>query len=163
MAEQQRPYPSDLSDARWELVEPVLSAWRTERRGKGLDIGRPCEHDLRAILNAIVYVDRTGIPWRYLPHEYPPWQTVYGYFAHWQTDGIFSQLSGLLRRLVRTGEGRDPDPSACVIDAQSIKTSTNVPAHSQGYDAGNYVGWPVMRDELSSSWPAEASPTRTRS
>jgi transposase len=139
MAEQQRPYPSDLSDARWELVEPVLSAWRTERRGKGLDIGRPCEHDLRAILNAIVYVDRTGIPWRYLPHEYPPWQTVYGYFAHWQTDGIFSQLSGLLRRLVRTGEGHAPDPSACVIDAQSIKTSTNVPAHSQGYDAGKKI------------------------
>jgi hypothetical protein len=62
MAEQQRPYPSDLSDARWELIQPVLSAWRTERRGNGLDIGRPCEHDLRAILNAILYVDRTSRP-----------------------------------------------------------------------------------------------------
>ncbi|WP_433256070.1 transposase [Streptosporangium sp. CA-135522] len=76
MAEQ-RPYPSDLSDARWALVEPVLSAWRADRRGKGLDIGRPCEHDLRAILNAIVYVDRTGIGRRYLPHEYPPRQSIY--------------------------------------------------------------------------------------
>jgi transposase len=138
MAEQ-RPYPSDLSDARWELVEPVLSAWRTHRRSKGLDIGRPCEHDLRAILNAIVYVDRTGIPWRYLPHEYPPWQTVYGYFAAWQRDGIFTQLSGLLRRLVRTGEGRPAEPSACIIDAQSVKTSANVPATSQGYDAGKKI------------------------
>jgi transposase len=138
MAEQ-RPYPSDLSNARWELVEPVLTAWRAERRGKGLDIGRPCEHDLRAILNAIVYVDRTGIPWRYLPHEYPPWQTVYGYFARWQRDGIFTQLNGLLRRLVRTSEGRDPDPSACIIDAQSVKTSANVPTHSQGYDAGKKI------------------------
>ncbi len=69
---EQRPYPSDLSDARWHLIEPVLSAWRAERRGRGLDIGRPCEHDLRTIMNAILYVDRTGIPWRYLPHEYPP-------------------------------------------------------------------------------------------
>ncbi|MEU7900443.1 transposase [Nonomuraea sp. NPDC049152] len=73
---EQRPYPSDLSDARWALVEPVLSAWRADRRGRGLDIGRPCEHDLRAIMNAILYVDRTGIPWRYLPHEYPPWLPV---------------------------------------------------------------------------------------
>jgi transposase len=135
----QRPYPSDLSDARWELIEPVLNAWRTDRRSKGLDIGRPCEHDLRAILNAILYIDRTGIPWRYLPHEYPPWQTVYGYFAAWQRDGIFAQLSGLLRRLVRTAEGRDPDPTACVIDAQSVKTSANVPAASQGYDAGKKI------------------------
>jgi transposase len=135
----QRPYPSDLSDARWELIEPVLNAWRTDRRSKGLDIGRPCEHDLRAILNAILYIDRTGIPWRYLPHEYPPWQTVYGYFAAWQRDGIFAQLSGLLRRLVRTAEGRDPDPTACVIDTQSVKTSANVPAASQGYDAGKKI------------------------
>lgn len=138
MAEQ-RPYPSDLSDARWALIEPVLSAWRADRRDTGLDIGRPCEHDLRAILNAIVYVDRIGIARRYLPHEYPPWQTVYGYFAHWQKDGVFTQLTGLLRRLVRTAEGRDPEPSACIIDAQSVKTSANAPADSQGYDAGKKI------------------------
>ncbi|MBO3749683.1 IS5 family transposase [Streptosporangiaceae bacterium NEAU-GS5] len=136
---QQRPYPSDLSDARWELIEPLLAAWRDQRRGNGLDIGRPPEHDLRAILNAIIYIDRTGIPWRYLPHEYPPWQTVYSYFALWQTEGIFTQLTGLLRRLVRTSEGRTPDPTAAVIDAQSIKTSTNVPAATQGYDAGKKI------------------------
>jgi transposase len=136
---EQRPYPSDLSDARWKLIEPVLSAWRAERRGKGLDIGRPAEHDLRSILNAILYVDRTGIPWRYLPHDYPPWATVYGYFARWQQDGIFDQLSGLLRRLVRTTEGRDPEPTACVIDSQSVKTSTNAPAASQGIDAGKKI------------------------
>ncbi|MEU0484078.1 IS5 family transposase [Streptosporangium sp. NPDC006013] len=128
-----------MSDARWALIEPVLSAWRADRRGRGLDIGRPCEHDLRAIMNAIVYVDRTGIPWRYLPHEYPPWQSVYGYFAHWQNDSVFTQLSGLLRRLVRTAEGRDPEPTACVIDAQSVKTSANVPAVGQGYDAGKQI------------------------
>jgi transposase len=67
----ERRYPSDLSDARWELIEPTLAAWRDRRRAGALDIGRPPEHDLRTIMDAIVYVDRTGIPWRYLPHDYP--------------------------------------------------------------------------------------------
>lgn len=134
-----RPYPSDLSDARWALVEPVLTVRRAERRAGALDIGRPPEHDLRDILNAILYVNRTGIPWRYLPHEYPPWQTAYAYFARWQQDGIFDQLTSRLRRHTRTAAGRNPDPTACVIDAQSVKTSTNVPATSQGYDAGKKI------------------------
>ncbi|MEU9175257.1 IS5 family transposase [Streptomyces sp. NPDC048420] len=129
-----RAYPSDLSDARWELIEPVLSAWRFERRGRALDFGRPPEHDLREIMNAILYVDRTGVQWRYLPHDFPHWNTVYGYFAKWQSDGIFAQLNGLLRELVRQQEGRNAKPSACVIDAQSVKTSTSVPATSQGTD-----------------------------
>ncbi|MGW6874594.1 IS5 family transposase [Streptomyces xanthophaeus] len=126
----QRPYPSDLSDARCELVEPILSAWRAERRGKGLDIGRPPEHDLRRIMDAVLYVDRTGIPWRYLPDDFAPWETVYGYFAAWQKDGVFDRLDGALRRLVCEAEGRDPGASACVLDAQSVKTSANVPAAS---------------------------------
>ncbi|WP_371779034.1 IS5 family transposase [Streptosporangium subroseum] len=134
-----RRYPSDLSDARWELIEPVLTAWRAERRAHALDIGRPPEHDLRDIMNAIVYVDRTGIPWRYLPHDYPPWATVYSYFAAWRDEGVFTRLNGLLRRLARTAEGRTPEPSACLIDAQSIKTSTNVPATDQGIDAAKKI------------------------
>nr|BFD96304.1 IS5-like element ISSco3 family transposase [Kitasatospora sp. Xyl93] len=134
-----KPYPSDLSDARWALVEPVLTAWRAERRGRALDIGRPPEHDLRDILDAILYVDRTGIPWRYLPHEYPPWATVYGYFAKWQRDGVFEQLSGLLRRRVRTAGGRTAEPSACVIDAQSVKTAPTVPAATRGTDAAKKI------------------------
>ncbi|MCX4524628.1 IS5 family transposase [Streptomyces sp. NBC_01551] len=133
------PYPSDLSDARWELLEPILSAWRAERRGKGLDIGRPPERDLRRIMDAALYVDRTGIPWRYLPHDFAPWETVYGYFAAWQKDGVFEQLNGLLRRLVREAEGRDAEPTACVLDAQSVKTSANVPAPGQGIDAGKKI------------------------
>ncbi|MFI6893888.1 IS5 family transposase [Streptomyces sp. NPDC050256] len=135
----QRPYPSDLSDARWELLEPIVSAWRAERRGKGLDIGRPLEHDQRGIMDAVLYVDRTEIPWRYLPHDFAPWATVYGYFAAWQKDGVFDQLSDLLRRLVREAAGRDAEPSACVLDAQSIKTSANVPAAGQGIDAGKKI------------------------
>ncbi|MFQ6199160.1 IS5 family transposase [Streptomyces sp. NPDC000405] len=138
MAER-RPYPSDLSDARWELIEPVLTAWRAERRRHALDIGRPPEHDLREIMNAILYIDRTGVQWRYLPHDFPPWETVYGYFAKWQKDGVFAQLNSLLRELVRQKEGRNASPSACVIDAQSVKTSTSVPATSQGTDAGKKI------------------------
>jgi transposase len=129
-----RPCPSDLSDARWELIEPVLAAWRYERHGRALAFGRPAELDLREIMNAILYVDRTGVQWRYLPHDFPHWNSVYGYFAKWQKDGIFAQLNGLLRELVREQEGRDTEPSACVIDAQSVKTSTSVPAASQGTD-----------------------------
>ncbi|MDQ1031896.1 transposase [Streptomyces umbrinus] len=77
----QRPYPSDLSDARWELIEPALTAWRAEHRGMGLDIGRRPQHDLRRIMDAILYVDRTGIPRHHLPHDFAPRETVYGYFA----------------------------------------------------------------------------------
>ncbi|MFF0095310.1 IS5 family transposase [Streptomyces canus] len=134
-----RAYPSDLSDARWELTEPVLSAWRFERRGRALDFGRPPELDLREIMNAILYVDRTGVQWRYLPHDFPHWNTVYGYFAKWQADGIFTRLNRLLRELVRQREGRNAEPSACVIDAQSVKTATTIPAASQGTDAGKKI------------------------
>jgi transposase len=134
-----RAYPSDLSDARWELIEPVLAAWRFERRGRALDFGRPPRHDLREVMNAILYVDRTGCQWAYLPHDFPPHQTVYGYFARWQKDGVFAQLNGLLRELVRQKQGRNTEPSACVIDAQSVKTSTSVPTKSQGTDAGKKI------------------------
>ncbi len=138
MAER-RAYPSDLSDARWALIEPVLSAWRAERRRGALDIGRPPEHDLREIMNAILYVDRTGVQWRSLPHDFPPHLSVYGYFAKWQRDGVFVQLTGLLRSLLRQKEGKRADPSACVIDAQSVKTSTSVPAAGQGTDAAKKI------------------------
>jgi hypothetical protein len=85
-----------------------------------------------------LYVDRTGVQWRYLPHDFPHWNTVYGYFAKWADEGVFTQLNGL-RRQLREKEGRDPEPSACVIDAQSVKTSTSVPAAGQGIDAGKKI------------------------
>ncbi|APY90672.1 transposase [Streptomyces alfalfae] len=117
----------------------MLAAWRFERRGRALDFGRPPEHDLRDIMDAILYVDRTGVQWRYLPHDFPHWNTVYGYFAKWADEGVFTQLNGLLRQLLREKEGRDAEPSACVIDAQSVKTSTSVPATGQGIDAGKKI------------------------
>ncbi|MFB7618508.1 IS5 family transposase, partial [Kitasatospora sp. NPDC056181] len=72
-------------------------------------------------------------------HDYPPWETVYAYFAHWQRDGVFEQLNGLLRRLIRAAGGRSPEPTACIVDSQSIKTSTNVPAATQGVDAAKKI------------------------
>lgn len=131
--------PSDLSDARWELAEPVLTAWRAELRARGLAIGRPPDHDLRSLLNAVLYVDRTGIPWRYPPHDHPHWNTVYAYFARRQEEGVFDQLNTLLRRQIRRQEGREEEPTACVIDSQSIKTSTNTPTARQDIDAGKKI------------------------
>ena len=84
-------------------------------------------------------MDRTGIPWRYLPHDYPPPESVYAYFARWQNDGVFAQLNGLPRRLVRAAEGLGPEPTACIIDSQSVTTSTNLPATSQGADVDKKI------------------------
>ncbi|GLP67221.1 hypothetical protein TUSST3_38430 [Streptomyces sp. TUS-ST3] len=96
-------------------------------------------HDLRDILDAVLYVARTGIPWRYLPHDFPPHQSVDGYFALWEADGIFDQLTGLLRGKVRQAESRSSEPSACLIDSQSIKTSATVHLASQGIDPAKKI------------------------
>lgn len=90
-------------------------------------------------MDAILYVDRTGIPWRYLPHDFPPHQTVYSYFTKWEADGIFDQLTGLLRRLVREDEGREARPSACLLDSQTVKTSANVHLADQGFDPAKRI------------------------
>jgi len=131
-------YPSDLSDARWGLIEGRLTAWRQARTDAGVR-GRVAEHDLREIFNAILYVNRTGIAWRYMPHDLPPWQTVYWYFKTWTTDDIFTDLNYNLNGLVRTKTGRKAEPSASIMDSQSVKTSTNVPAATQGIDAGKRI------------------------
>ncbi|MER6004925.1 IS5 family transposase [Nonomuraea angiospora] len=136
------PYPSDLSDARWALIEPTLSAWRAARmqaRARaGITVADP-PTSLRDIFDAILYVNRTGIAWKYLPHDFPPRTTVYYYFSAWAKEGIFEQLGIDLTGLARTKEGRKPEPSACVIDSQSVKTSTNVPLDTQGIDAGKKI------------------------
>jgi transposase len=133
-----RAYPCDLSDARWALIEPRLTAWRQARTDAGVG-GRKAEHDLREIVNAILYVNRTGIPWRYLPHDLPPWATVYGYDTAWTNEGIFAELNYQLTGLVRDKTGRQPAPSASIMDTQSVKTSTNVPTATQGTDAGKKI------------------------
>jgi len=130
-----RAYRSDLSDARWALIEPVLSAWRAARAEAGPGLSAPV-HDLREIVNAILYVDRTGIAREYLPHDFPPYKTVYDYYARWEADGTTGAIHDLLRRRVREQAGRSPEPTAAIIDARVVKASSSVPEASQGYDAG---------------------------
>jgi transposase len=118
------------------LIEPTLTAWRAARRGPGV-VTRV--HDLREIVNAILYVCRTGIAWEYLPHDFPPYKTVYDYYAKWETDGTTEALHDMLRQQVRVSKGRTVTPSAAIIDSQSVKTSCNVKESSQGIDAGKKI------------------------
>jgi transposase len=133
-----RAYRSDLSDARWALIEPVLSAWRRTRAEAGLGLSAPV-HDLREIVNAILYVNRTGMAREYLPHDFPPFKTVYDYYAKWETDGTAETIHDILRSKVRKAAGRSEEPSAAILDAQTIRTSGNVPESSQGIDAGKKI------------------------
>ncbi|MEU0634486.1 IS5 family transposase [Streptomyces sp. NPDC005989] len=135
---QRKPYPSDLSDARWALIEPTLTAWRKARLDRR-PTGQPAKVDLRDVFNAILYVNRTGIPWKYLPHDFPNHGTVYAYYASWRDKGIFAQLNYDLTALARVKEGRRPEPTGSVVDTQSVKTSTNAPVTSQGTDAAKKI------------------------
>jgi putative transposase len=110
-----RRYPSDLTDAQWARLEPLLPAVRSG--------GRPRAHPLREIIDALRYVLRGGIAWRALPHDYPSWQTVYHYFRMWRLDGTWERLNDELRELVRERAGRHPQPSAAILDSQSAKTT----------------------------------------
>lgn len=136
MTTSRRPYRTDLSDARWALIEPTMTAWRATQGGLGI---RQPVHDLREIVNAILYVNRTGIAWEYLPHDFPPYKTVHSYFTRWAADGTTEKIHDLLRGKVRHAAGRPAEPTAAIIDSQTVKTSNNVPEHSQGIDAGKKI------------------------
>jgi transposase len=112
---------------------PHLPADRPGRRG------RPRVWPLRRIIEAILYVDRTGCAWRYLPSDFPPWQTVYGYFAAWRDDGTLARLHVALRARARAAAGRNPQPTAAVIDSQSVRAADTVPRASRGWDAAKKV------------------------
>jgi transposase len=127
-------YPSDLADAQWALVEPLLPP---ERGGRGW--GRPLTHPRREIVNAILYVARAGCSWRQLPGDLPPWATVYDYFAAWRADGTVDCIHDRLRDAVRDEAGRDPMSSAGSVDSQSVKGADTVGAASRGYDAGKKI------------------------
>ena len=118
-------YPSDLTDEQWELVEPLLPT----KPG-----GRPRTTSLRDILDAYFYVLRGGVSWRMLPHDFPPWQTVYSQVRRWKADGVWESVHDRLRDEVRLAEGRPIQPSAAALDSQSVKSADH--PGIRGYDAG---------------------------
>src|SRR6478735_99570 len=108
-------YPSDLDRAEWAQLERVIPPPK-----KG---GRPAKHDRREIVNALLYVARTGCQWRALPHDFPPWTIAYWYFRAWKKDGTLDRLMAELRGDLRRAEGRQRQPTAAIIDSQSVRTT----------------------------------------
>jgi len=107
-------YPSDLTLKQWAIIQPYFP-----RRKK---VGRKRKHSFRVIFNAILYVVRSGCAWRMLPKDYPPYQTVYGYFRKWKVNDLWKRVTDRLRQRTRVQAGRDPNPSAAIIDSQSVKS-----------------------------------------
>jgi transposase len=128
-----RPYPSSLTDQDWAVIAPLLAPPIHPR------VGRLPKHPLRHVIDAIRYLVRGGCPWRLLPGDFPPWQTVYWWFAKWTADHTLDRLHDTLREQVRIATGRKAAPSAAIIDSQSVRAADTVPRSSRGWDAAKKV------------------------
>ena len=122
-------YPSDLTESQFNQANRLIPNAKSGKNG-----GRPRIKDMREILNAILYVSRTGCQWRYIPHDFPAWQTVYGYFRAWSKDGTWKKIHDVLRGQVRVQAGHEEQPSAGCIDSQSVKTTEQSSSDTIGYD-----------------------------
>lgn len=131
-AERVPRYPTDLTDEQWAVLEPVLPVMLCDTELGG----RPERHWRRTMIDAMFYVVDNGAKWRALPADFPPWQTVYGMHARWKQDGVLADITDLLRAAVRTAEGRPAEPSAAIIDSQSVHESAEgvVPTATSGFD-----------------------------
>lgn len=130
-----RAYDSDLTDRKWKRIAALIPEGRNTRvKGGG---GRPSRYERRDILNAILYVSRTGCQWRLLPHDFPNWKTVYTRFVRWHNEGVFERMNTELRISVRVHQGRNPEPSAGIIDSQSVKIVANI--GYSGFDGAKKV------------------------
>src|SRR5947199_4666699 len=123
-----RPYDTDLTDAQFALLEPLLPPPKP--------LGRP-RADLRAVLNGILYLLRSGCPWRLLPHDFPPWSTVHTWYRRWRRDGTWEEIHEALRQQVRRQAGRPPSPRSSAADSQSVKTTPQ--GGDKGFDSGKKV------------------------
>lgn len=131
-----KPYPGDLTDERWALMEPVITAWKATRPSATGHQGR---YTMREIVNAILYQNCTGCQWDFLPHDLPPKGAAYYYFAAWRDDGTDQKIHDLLRWYSREHKHRLADPSLIVLDTQSKRAAAGVPAVTTGKDAAKRV------------------------
>jgi putative transposase len=130
-----RRYPSDTTDTEWQIIAGYLPVGGcATSRG-----GRPVVYPRRDIVDAIRYLDHNGCVWRALPADFPPWPTVYHYFRTWTRDGTLARLHNSLREQIRVAEGRTPEPTAAVVDSQSLRAAETVAKADRGYDAGKNV------------------------